>query len=162
MAINCSQTISQPFIVALMTEALELTGSETVLEIGTGSGYQAAVLAELAREVVSVERHPALSERAGWVLDELGYTNVTLVMGDGSLGLPGNAPFDRIVVTAAAEHAPPALLDQLSDGGILVIPLGERDYQSLEAIQRVGDRTRSRSLSACRFVPLLGKQGWPE
>jgi len=161
MSIECDQTISQPLIVAMMTEALELSGSESVLEIGTGSGYQAAVLAELAREVTSVERHQELSDRAGAILEELGYGNVTLVVGDGTLGWPERGPYDRILVTAAAREAPPALLDQLHEGGLLVMPLGDRDYQTLEAIRIVDGEARSRSLSPCRFVPLVGEQGWP-
>jgi len=162
MAIECGQTISQPLIVAMMTEALELAGSEKVLEIGTGSGYQAAVLAELAAEVISVERHPGLADRAARVLEELGYANVATVVADGTLGYPERAPYDRIIVTAASRQAPQALLDQLVDGGILVIPLGTRDYQSLEAIRLVGGRVRSTTLSPCRFVPLVGEQGWPD
>ncbi|HEV3136624.1 MAG TPA: protein-L-isoaspartate(D-aspartate) O-methyltransferase, partial [Pirellulales bacterium] len=123
--IGRGQTISQPYIVALMSEALRLTGVERVLEIGTGSGYQAAILAELAASVISVERHEELSRRAQLVLDELGYTNVKLIVADGTLGWPEQAPYDRIVVAAAADHIPPALEDQLSEGGILVIPIGD-------------------------------------
>jgi len=162
LPIECEQTISQPLIVALMTQALHLSGSERVLEIGTGSGYQAAVLAELAREVVSVERHPDLSRRAGDVLAELGYQNVTLVCGDGTLGHPDRAPYDRIIVTAATQDVPPPLFDQLTQGGILVIPLGGRDYQNLQAIEKRGDRTIAVDLSPCRFVPLVGEQAWPD
>ena len=121
LPIGSSQTISQPYIVALMTEALSLSGCETVLEIGTGSGYQTAILAELAAEVVSVERHGELSREAAAILVEFGYTNITLVDGDGTLGWPERAPYDRIIVTAAAGHIPPALEEQLADGGILVI-----------------------------------------
>jgi protein-L-isoaspartate(D-aspartate) O-methyltransferase len=161
LAIDCSQTISQPYIVGLMTQALELSGTEKVLEVGTGSGYQTAILAELAREVVTVERHPALSQRAGEVLSELGYGNVTLVTGDGTLGCADRAPFDRIIVTAAAAECPPALFEQLDEGGLLVIPLGGRDYQTLQAIRKVGGRAQAVGLSACRFVPLVGAYGWP-
>jgi len=160
LPIDCCQTISQPYIVGLMTEALELAGEEKVLEIGTGSGYQTAILAELVREVVSIERHDALSHQAGIVLSELGYGNVTLIVGDGTRGCPQRSPFDRIMVTAAAPEYPPALFDQLAEGGILVIPLGGRDYQALQAIHKVAGRPKSRTLSACRFVPLIGTQGW--
>jgi len=162
LPIDCAQTISQPFIVALMTQALRLSGSQRVLEIGTGSGYQAAVLAELAREVITVERHADLSRRAGEVLAELGYGNVTLVCGDGTLGYPDRAPYDRITVTAASRQVPPSLFEQLAEGGILVIPLGGRDYQNLQAIEKRGGQPLAVDLSPCRFVPLVGDQGWPE
>ena len=161
LSIDCGQTISQPYIVALMTEALELTGDETVLEIGTGSGYQTAILAELAGEVVSIERHPELSQRTAEVLAELGCGNVTLQVGDGTLGCAERAPFDRIIVTAAAATCPPPLFEQLTEDGILVIPLGGRDCQMLQAIRKVGGSPRAANLSACRFVPLVGAQGWP-
>lgn len=162
LAIDCSQTISQPYIVGLMTQALELSGPQKVLEIGTGSGYQTAILAELARQVVSVERHAVLSQQAGRILSELGYRNVTLVTGDGTLGCPDRSPFDRIIVTAAAAEYPPTLFEQLEEGGILVIPLGGRDYQTLQAIRKVAGRPQAMNLSACRFVPLVGAYGWPE
>jgi len=162
LAIDCRQTISQPYIVALMTQALELGGGETVLEIGTGSGYQTAILAELAREVLTIERHAELSARAGEVLGELGYRNITLLVGDGTLGWPDRSPFQRIIVTAAAIDYPPALFEQLAEAGILVIPQGNRDYQTLQAIRKVSGRPESVRLSACRFVPLVGEQGWPE
>ncbi len=162
LAIDCSQTISQPYIVGLMTQALELSGPQKVLEIGTGSGYQTAILAELARQVVSVERHAVLSQQAGRILSELGYRNVTLVTGDGTLGCPDHSPFDRIIVTAAAAEYPLTLFDQLEEGGILVIPLGGRDYQTLQAIRKLAGRPQAMNLSACRFVPLVGAYGWPE
>ena len=162
LPIECGQTISQPYIVALMTEALDLSGDERVLEIGTGSGYQAAVLAELAREVVTVERHAKLSEHAASALESLGYTNVSLKVGDGSLGWPEGAPYDRIVATAAAVECPPALLDQLAEGGILVIPTGDADGQMLRQLRKVGGRFETRDLSPCRFVPLIGAQAWDE
>ena len=161
LAIDCCQTISQPYIVGLMTQALELSGREKVLEIGTGSGYQTAILAELAREVVSIERHRELSQQAEEVLSDLGYRNVTLLVGDGSIGCPERAPFERIMVTAAAADYPPTLFDQLDEGGILVIPLGGRDYQTLQAIRKVAGGPKATNLSACRFVPLVGAQGWP-
>ena len=162
LAISCGQTISQPYIVGLMTQALEFSGQETVLEIGTGSGYQTAVLAELARAVLSIERHAELSRQAGALLTELGYGNVTLAVGDGTLGWPDRAPYDRIIITAAAARCPPALFEQLKDGGILVIPIGGHDYQTLQAIHNVAGSPRTANLSPCRFVPLVGAQGWPE
>ena len=162
LGIACGQTISQPYMVGLMSQALELTGRERVLEVGTGSGYQAAVLAELARQVVSIERHQPLSRKAGEVLSDLGYTNVTLVVGDGTLGWPPAAPYDRVLVTAAAARVPPALLDQLVAGGTLVIPLGERDQQVLQAVRKLSGGPAAESLCACRFVPLVGEEGWTE
>lgn len=158
LPIGSSQTISQPYIVALMTEALNLSGCETVLEIGTGSGYQTAILAELAAEVVSIERHGELSHAAEATLVECGYTNVTLVAGDGTLGWPERSPYDRIIVTAAAGHIPPALAQQLADGGTLVIPLGNSESQVLQAFHNVGGRLLAERLSDCRFVPLVGAQ----
>jgi protein-L-isoaspartate(D-aspartate) O-methyltransferase len=162
LPIDCGQTISQPYIVALMTQALELSGKERVLEIGTGSGYQTAVLAEAAGEVVSIERHTELSTQAGATLTALGYRNVTLIVGDGTLGCPDRAPFDRIIVTAAAAQCPQALAEQCREGGILVIPIGTRDFQTLQTIRKVGNAHETVNLSPCRFVPLVGTQGWPE
>jgi protein-L-isoaspartate(D-aspartate) O-methyltransferase len=162
LGIGCGQTISQPYMVALMTEALELEGSETVLEIGTGCGYQTAVLAELAREVLSIERLAPLAEQAQKTLNELGYRQVRIRTGDGTLGWPERAPFSRIIVTAMACECPPALFEQLAEGGILVIPLGDRESQILEAIRKVDGRPQSTALSGCRFVPLIGEQGWPQ
>jgi protein-L-isoaspartate(D-aspartate) O-methyltransferase len=162
LAIACGQTISQPYIVALMTEALALRGSERVLEIGTGSGYQTAILTQLAAYVVTIERHEALSRHAGAILAELGCTRVKLVVGDGSLGWPPEAPYDRIVVTAAAATPPQRLIEQLTPDGALVIPLGDREQQMLQVIRKSGDRTLAEPLSACRFVPLVGVGGWPE
>ena len=156
LPIDCGQTISQPYIVGLMTEALRLAGQELVLEIGAGSGYQAAILAELAREVVSVERHVLLTMKAKTVLAELGYQNVTIHSGDGTLGWPERAPYDRIIVTAAAATCPPSLLAQLAEDGTLVIPLGERDSQTLEVIRKEAGQLHVNSLSPCRFVPLVG------
>ena len=158
LAIICGQTISQPFIVGLMTQALELSGPETVLEIGTGSGYQTAILAELAREVISLERHRDLSIQAGHVLQELGYRNVTLRLADGTLGWTDRAPYDRIIVTAAAAKCPVPLFEQLKDGGILVIPVGGSDCQVLEAIRKVEGSPQVTNLSRCRFVPLVGSE----
>ncbi len=158
LPIACDQTISQPYIVALMSEALNLSGNERVLEIGTGSGYQTAILAELAGSVVSIERHAPLSGEAGCVLDEMGYTNVRLIVGDGTQGWPEEAPYDRILVAAAAAHVPPALEKQLAEGGILVIPVGAADGQMLAAYHKRGGRLQTEPLSGCRFVPLVGAQ----
>ena len=162
LPIDCGQTISQPYIVALMTQALELSGQELVLEIGTGSGYQTAILAELAREVISIERHAELTAKASVALSELGYANITLLTGDGTLGWPPRAPYDRILVTAAAAVCPPPLWAQLAEGGILVIPLGGRDSQTLQVIRKEDGLPRTSSISGCRFVPLVGSEGWPE
>jgi protein-L-isoaspartate(D-aspartate) O-methyltransferase len=158
LTIACGQTISQPYIVALMSQALELKGGESVLEIGTGSGYQTAVLSELARHVVSVERHAELSAHADAVLKSLGYRNYTLAVGDGTLGWPEFAPYDRIICTAAAQRTPPALFEQLREGGILVIPLGPSESQSLVAIRKQGGQPSATELSGCRFVPLVGAE----
>ena len=162
LPIGCGQTISQPYIVALMSQTLECSGHETVLEIGTGSGYQTAILAEIAREVISIERFADLSKQAGALLGELGYRNVTLAVGDGTLGWPNRSPYDRIIATAAAARSPPALFEQLQEKGILVIPVGAYDYQHLQVIRKVDGSPRSANLSPCRFVPLVGAQGWPE
>jgi protein-L-isoaspartate(D-aspartate) O-methyltransferase len=155
LAIDCGQTISQPYIVALMTEALRLSGTEHVLEVGTGSGYQTAVLAELAGDVVSIERHEDLSRAAAATLRQLGYGNVELVVGDGTHGWPSRAPYDRVIVTAAAAACPPPLLAQLRHGGVLVAPLGADDSQVLQAIHKRGERTQAIPLTGCRFVPLV-------
>ena len=155
LAIPCGQTISQPYIVGLMTQALELSGRENVLEIGTGSGYQTAILAELSRQVVTLERHAELSRSAEALLKDLGYRNVTCVCGDGSLGWPSAAPYDRIIVTAAAACCPPPLLAQLADPGVLLIPLDCGDCQELQAIRREGAKQTVTHLTHCRFVPLI-------
>lgn len=157
--IDCDQSISQPVIVATMTEAMQLDGTEHVLEVGTGSGYQAAVLAELANTVVSVERHPQLSTRAGEVLQDLGYHKVELIVGDGTLGWPPRAPFDRVLVTAAAATYPPPLWQQLTEGGTLVMPVGTAEHQVLYVYRKVAGAAETHPLSGCRFVPLLGKHG---
>jgi protein-L-isoaspartate(D-aspartate) O-methyltransferase len=158
LPIDCGQTISQPYIVALMTQALELLGGERVLEIGTGSGYQTALLSHLAGHVVSVERHAPLVEKAREALAGLGCENVTLIVGDGSLGWPAEAPYDRILVAAAARSCPPALVDQLADGGRLVIPLGDTESQVLQTFTRRGGQTIWQDLVPCRFVPLVAAQ----
>ena len=155
LAIDCGQTISQPFIVALMTEALQLSGSEHVLEVGTGSGYQTAVLAELAGDVVSIERYEALSRQAADRLGELGYRNVRLIVGDGTLGWPDDAPYDRVIVTAAAPRCQPALFDQLRETGILIAPIGDDTDQNLITIRKLGGRPQFAQLTGCRFVPLI-------
>lgn len=157
LPIDCEQTISQPYIVGLMTEALELEGNESVLEVGTGSGYQVAILAELAGHVVSLERYAELQAGAADTLRALGYKNIELVVGDGTLGWPDEAPYDRIIVTAAASQVPPALAEQLAEGGILVIPIGDADSQTLMAYRRRAGQFHGRALSGCRFVPLVGQ-----
>ena len=164
LPIGEGQTISQPFIVALMTQALTLARTDRVLEIGTGSGYAAAVLAEIAAEVYTVERLAPLAERARQRLADLGYANVHVLNGDGTLGWPEHAPYDAIVATAAGPHVPPALLDQLAIGGRLVMPVGAVAYdQSLIRVFRAetGDDRRE-TLEPVAFVPLIGAQGWPE
>jgi len=161
LPIGEGQTISQPFMVAAMTEALELTGSERVLEVGTGSGYQAAVLSRLAREVFSVESHASLAEAAAERLTRLGCTNVHIRTGDGTLGWPEHAPYDAIVVTAAAPRVPPPLADQLAEGGRLVIPVGDEHQQELLRLRKKGAQMLSEVLHYCRFVPLVGRYGWP-
>ena len=145
-----------------MTQSLALEGTEQVLEVGTGSGYQAAILAMLARSVVSIERHSRLSAQADGVLTGLGITNVKLVVGDGTLGWLDGAPYDRIIVTATASDCPPALWEQLVEGGTLVMPIGESESQTLHALHKVNGRAERTTLSGCRFVPLVGVQGWPE
>ncbi|QDU31241.1 Protein-L-isoaspartate O-methyltransferase [Anatilimnocola aggregata] len=155
LAIDCGQTISQPYMVALMTQTLELLGHERVLEIGTGSGYQTAILAELGAEVYSLERHAHLSEQAGVRLRTLGYTNVHLRVGDGSLGWPEAAPFERIILTAAARHCPPALWQQLAENGLLIGPFGPTDQQILTIIRKIDGRAELQPSIGCRFVPLV-------
>ncbi|MHC5055008.1 MAG: protein-L-isoaspartate(D-aspartate) O-methyltransferase [Planctomycetota bacterium] len=154
------QTISQPYIVALMTQELALSGDEKVLEIGTGSGYQTAILAELAREVYTLERFAALAELAREALAELGYANVRHRTGDGTLGWPEEAPFDRIMVTAGAPRVPESLKGQLADGGRLVIPVGGEGYQDLMLVTREGEGFRERVVCGCSFVKLVGAEGW--
>ena len=161
LPIGVGQTISQPFMVAAMADALLLEGSEKVLEIGAGSGYQAAVLSPLAREVIAIESQPSLAEASRARLSHLGYNNVRVETGDGSQGWPPDAPYDAILVTAAAPYVPPPLLEQLADGGRLVIPVGPAKQQELLRIIKREGRTTRESLFACRFVPLLGRFGWP-
>ena len=160
LPIGHGQTISQPYIVALMTELLKVRSSDHVLDIGTGSGYQAAVLAGLAAEVDSVELIPELAQQAEKTLTGLGYASIHLHSGDGSAGWPLKAPYDRILVAAAAPEVPQELLSQLSEGGLLVIPVGDRSVQQLEVWRRTGGIfSRQVSLQVC-FVPLLGQFGW--
>lgn len=162
LPIGCNQTISQPYIVALMTQELRLTGSEKVLEVGTGSGYQAAVLACLTLQVHTIERHPELASRAAALLAELGYHNVVVHLGDGSLGLLEEAPFDAIIVTAAAPILPQNLLDQLSSSGRLIIPVGGHGAQVLELWRCQGEEFVNETILPVAFVPLVGKFGWKE
>ncbi|MSQ31293.1 MAG: protein-L-isoaspartate(D-aspartate) O-methyltransferase [Dehalococcoidia bacterium] len=160
LSIGYGQTISQPFIVAIMTAALALDGTERVLEIGTGSGYQCAILARLAREVVSVEVVPELRARAERVLRDLGCTNVTILPAGDAPGAPERAPFDAIIVTAAAPAIPPSLVAQLADRGRMVIPVGTRAEQDLLLVTRTSTGIEQRSLGGCRFVPLVGPEGF--
>jgi protein-L-isoaspartate(D-aspartate) O-methyltransferase len=162
LPIGQEQTISQPYIVALMTALLELTGREKVLEIGTGSGYQTAVLAELSRRVCSIERIPALAARARALLEALGYANVWVRVGNGTLGWPEEAPFDRILVTAGGPRVPPPLFEQLAEGGRMVVPLGDQTAQTLTLVESVGGQMRTRPCGDCHFVPLVGKYAWSQ
>jgi protein-L-isoaspartate(D-aspartate) O-methyltransferase len=159
LPIACGQTISQPYVVAYMTEQLEVEPQHRVLEIGTGSGYQAAILSRLAREVVSVERYRTLADTARERLETLGFTGVTIIAGDGFAGAPALAPFDRIMVTAAAEKVPEALVAQLAEGGKMVLPLGPRDgTQHLVKLTKTAEGLSRQNLIAVRFVPLLPGQ----
>jgi protein-L-isoaspartate(D-aspartate) O-methyltransferase len=160
LPIGEGQTISQPYIVALMTEALELKGPEKVLEIGTGSGYQAAVLAEIVQEVYSVERVTSLTEKAKQVLEKLGYRNVHFKVFNGTLGWPEHAPYDAVIVTAGAPEIPAPLVEQLKEGGRLVIPVGDSLSQDLFKIRKKGGRTTTEDLGPVRFVNLVGEYGW--
>ena len=162
LRIGMGQTISQPYIVALMSEALKLKGDEKILEVGTGSGYQAAILSYLAAEVHTIERHHPLAESARLILEAQDISNVHIHIGDGSLGLPDFAPYQGIMVTAAAPKVPQSLLDQLDDGGRLVIPVGGRYSQVLEVWQRQGPNYIHEATTAVAFVPLIGEEGWDE
>lgn len=159
LPIGFGQTISQPFIVAYMTQLLDLTGKERVLEVGTGSGYQAAILSALTAEVHTIELIPALAERARATLAQIGVTNVSIHIGDGSLGWEAAAPYDAILVTAAGPRVPPPLLKQLADGGRMVLPVGERGAQVLELWRREGEQFSQETLLPVAFVPLRGKEG---
>lgn len=160
LPIGEQQTISQPYIVALMTSLLRLNGQERVLEVGTGSGYQTAILAELARRVCTIERLPALAMRARAVLEKLGYTNVWVLMGNGTLGLSDEAPFDRIIVTAGGPSVPPPLFAQLAEGGRMVLPVGAAACQTLTLVEKAGGRMRTTPHGDCTFVKLMGKYAW--
>jgi protein-L-isoaspartate(D-aspartate) O-methyltransferase len=162
LPIGENQTISQPYIVAAMTEALALKGHERVLEIGTGSGYQTAVVAELATQVFTIERINTLSRKAQQILEGLDYANIVFKMFDGTYGWPDQAPFDAIIITAAAKEIPKALINQLGDGGTLVAPAGGAVKQKLIVLTKKGDRVSKREIGDCKFVPLVGKYGWPE
>ena len=162
LPIGLGQTISQPYVVALMSQELGLSGTERVLEVGTGSGYQAAILADLARDVVTVERMPNLLESARTALDALGYANVEYHLANGTLGWPEGAPYDRIIVTAAGPQVPGALLDQLGSDGRLVMPVGTLKAQQLVVVRRAADRFEEKALGGVRFVPLVGEGGWSE
>ena len=160
LPVGHDQTISQPFIVAYMTDRLSLSPTCRVLEVGTGTGYQTAILARLSQHVYTIERIAALQEKAAKNLAQFDIPNISLSVGDGTLGLPEHAPFDRIIVTAAAPHVPQPLVDQLVDGGRLVIPVGGKNEQSIVCVDRRGTRTVEQSALPCRFVKLIGQQGW--
>jgi len=160
--IGAGQTISQPYIVALMTEQLDARKDHRVLDVGAGSGYQAAILARLTREVFAIERIGMLAERAQAVFDRLGLDNITLTVGDGTAGWAAHAPFDRIICGAAGPDVPEAWIDQLADGGRIVMPVGPSDLQELIAVDKQGPRIGRRGICGVRFVHLIGKDGWPE
>ena len=160
LPIGSGQTISQPYMVAVMLERLQLQPQDRVLEVGTGTGYEAAVLGRLAAQVWTVERQPELASRAQEILTQLGYSNIHVVEGDGSRGLPELAPFDKILVAAAAPRIPSALLQQLAEGGRLVVPVGSPHEQQLRVVRKIGDTLEVAGGDPCRFVPLVGEQGW--
>lgn len=162
LPIGYGQTISQPYIVALMTELLELKGDEKVLEIGTGSGYQAAILAELVKEVHTIERVEALAEEARKKFEKLGYKNIKVYIKDGTEGLPEEAPFDRIIITAATPKIPDPLVPQLKEGGIIVAPVGERYSQYMLKAEKKAGKLEEHYLIPVAFVPLIGKYGWQD
>ncbi len=162
LSIDCSQTISQPYIVALMTEQIEPSKNKKILEIGTGSGYQTAILAELFKFIYSVERHKPLADKAEERLKHLGYKNIRIKTADGTVGWNEKAPFDAIIVTAAAPEVPDELVKQLKDRGKMVIPIGPHFQQNLEVISKRGDSYINKTICGCVFVPLIGKGGWKE
>ncbi len=162
LPIGEGQTISQPYIVALMTECLALSGKEKVLEIGTGSGYQAAILSRLCKEVYTVERHEKLAQRAKAAFDEMGYANIRIKVGDGTLGWKEEAPFDRIIITAASPKIPLPLIDQLNESGKLILPLGESFSQVLTLAEKKKGKLESINVCGCVFVPLIGKYGYSD
>jgi len=161
LPIGEGQTISQPFMVALMTEMLELSGNEKVLEIGTGSGYQAAILAELTSKVFTIERHHQLAKRARQILEDLGYTNIVFHVGDGTIGWSEFAPYDRIIVTAGAPAVPESLIKQLAPDGIMIAPVGDKFHQQLKIIRKAENGITDTDSGGCVFVPLIGREGWP-
>ncbi len=160
LPVGQGQTISQPYMVAWMTELLGLKGNEVVLEIGTGTGYQSAVLGVLAKQVYTMERIPSLAEAARKRLTEFGFKNIEVVVGDGTEGLPEHAPYEGIMVTAGAPQVPQVLVEQLADGGRLVIPVGTTSMQMLTVVEKRGDEVVAREQGSCVFVPLVGKHGW--
>ena len=160
VSIGEGQTISQPYIVALMTECLGLSGKERVLEIGTGSGYQAAILSKLVKEVYTIERFVSLAKKAQSALEKSGYTNVKLKVGDGTLGWPEEAPFERIIITAASPRIPLPLFEQLAENGKMVIPLGETFSQVLTVAEKKDSKMETTPICGCVFVPLIGEFGW--
>lgn len=160
LPIGEGETISQPYMVALMTKSLRLSGGEKILEIGTGSGYQTAILAEFSSRIFSVERKPGLAQRARKILSDLGYENIVIRVGDGSKGWGQFSPYDRILVTASAPGIPHSLIEQLSDNGLMVIPVGERDHQILEVLEKNGGKAVVNDICSCNFVPLVGEEGW--
>jgi protein-L-isoaspartate(D-aspartate) O-methyltransferase len=162
LAIGEGQTISQPYITALMTQSLEVQPTDKILEIGTGSGYQTAILASLGREVITIERYAGLMERARERLGRLGYKNIKCLLMDGSLGWDSESPFDRILVTAAAPSVPTPLIEQLSMNGVLVLPVGDRDNQKLKRLRKSPSGVTLEDLCGCVFVPLVGRGGFEE
>jgi protein-L-isoaspartate(D-aspartate) O-methyltransferase len=160
MPIGAGQTVSQPYIVAAMVQALELQPTDRVLEVGTGTGYEAAILGELAFEVWTIERHAELAVKARDILARLGYANVHVIHGDGSLGLPEQAPFQGMLVAAAAPRIPRSLVAQLADGGRLVLPVGDRYEQQVHIVRKQGKEVVVAKHDLCRFVPLVGAEGW--
>jgi protein-L-isoaspartate(D-aspartate) O-methyltransferase len=160
LPIGKGQTISQPYIVALMTQALQLKGHEKVLEIGTGSGYQAAILAQLCAKVYTVERIDSLLVRARKVFDQLHYLNILSKLDDGTVGWPENGPYEAIIVTAGGPRVPEPLLEQLADPGILVIPVGEKSYQQLQLVSKKNNHLSTTVIESVRFVSLIGEHGW--
>ena len=160
LPVGSGQTISQPYIVAAMIEALQVEPQNRVLEIGTGTGYQAAILSRLAQAVYTVERHPELAEQARRIFERLGYRNIAALTGDGSEGLPQYAPYDRIIVAAAAPEVPQPLWEQLAEGGRMVLPVGNYESQVLQLITKQNGLRTTHSLDACRFVPLIGSSGF--
>ncbi|MGE5112285.1 MAG: protein-L-isoaspartate(D-aspartate) O-methyltransferase [Acidobacteriaceae bacterium] len=155
------QTISQPYIVAVMTQFLSVEPENRVLEVGTGTGYQAAVLSRLAGQIYTIERHATLAERAEEIFRHIGYQNIHVVVGDGTRGLPDHAPYDRILVAAAAPSVPPPLLEQLNEGGRMIIPVGTSNTQILQLLRKSHGEIFTSNLEGCRFVPLIGEGGFP-